>query len=228
MLTIAVPKGRISQALAPVLKHARLHPDLLDPNANRTLIREGGDYRFLLLKPDDVPTYVEYGAAHIGLVGRDVLEERGYDVLVPFDLQIGRCRLCVAGPQDVLGVKPSKKRPDVDRLRSFARQKSTLRVATKYPNLAGKYFAEQGIPADLIFVQGSVELAPLMGLSDVIVDIVESGATLRDNGLVVYREIANVSTVLIANRAAYRLEHEAIARVISLLIDAPLLAKSNT
>ncbi len=188
-LTLAVPKGRVLQQLVPVLE--RLGVDTSDVLADdRRLVRHDlkTDMRFLLLKPDDVPTYVEYGAADLGVVGRDVLLEREYDLYQPLDLGIGKCRLAVAG---IAGQQAPRERH--------------LRIATKFPRVAERYFASRGIPVEIIFVQGSVEIAPLVGLADQIVDIVESGETLRQNGLAVFETIAEVSSVIVVNRLAYKL-----------------------
>ncbi len=197
-LTLAVPKGRVLKALAPLLVRAGVDaaPLLAD---DRTLIRTAGGLRFLLLKADDVPTYVEYGAADLGVCGRDVLREHEPDVLTPLDLQIGRCTMMVAAKQ---GLGPW---PDVPR------------VATKYPRTAAAHFARRGVQAEIIAVSGSVELAPLTGLSDFIVDLVETGETLRQNGLEVVEEVARVSSVLAANRAALKLRRAEIVPLIERL-----------
>lgn len=167
---------------------------------NRQLIREDPKYgvRFLLLKPDDVPTYVEYGAADLGFSGRDTLLERPHDVYTPLDLGVGRCRLVVAG-------------------RAGAPVPDLPRVATKYPRVAAEHFARRGVVAEIIPVHGSVELAPLVGLSHLIVDVVETGATLRENFLDIIETVTEVSTLLIANRAAYKLRSEAIAPLVARL-----------
>jgi ATP phosphoribosyltransferase len=198
-LTIAIPKGRVTRALAPLFRKAGIDPTPLEAD-DRRLIRESADksLRFLLLKPDDVPTYVEYGTAELGISGRDVLRERAYDLYQPLDLGVGRCRLVVAGPRDA--VIPS-----------------VPRIATKYPRIAAEHFASKGIQAEIIFVQGSVELSPLVGLSDLIVDLVESGATLRDNDLVEMETIAPVSSVLVANRSLYKLRHAEIQPLVERL-----------
>ncbi len=201
-LTIAIPKGRVTRALSPLFVRAGIDPAplLLD---DRRLVRqsEDGSLRFLLLKPDDVPTYVEYGAAELGISGRDVLGERGYDLFQPVDLGIGRCRMVVAGqPDHVVPALP--------------------RVATKYPRTAAAHFAARGVQAEVIYVQGSVELAPLVGLADLIVDLVESGATLRDNGLVEHETISEISSVLVVNPSLYKLYHETIAPLVTRLRDA--------
>ena len=172
---------------------------------NRQLIREDPKYgvRFLLLKPDDVPTYVEYGAADLGVVGRDVLLEREADLFAPVDLGIGICKLMVCGiaggslPEETSG--------------------RALRVATKFPNLASRHFRAKGRAIELIFVQGSVELAPLTGLADVIVDLVETGETLKQNGLEPYEMVCDVSSVVVANRAGLKLHRERIEPLLDAL-----------
>ncbi len=191
-ITIAVPKGRVTRALAPLFERAGIDPNALLAD-DRRLIRESSDgqFRFMLLKPDDVPTYVEYGTADLGVSGRDVLRERRYDLYQPLDLGVGRCRMVVAG-------LPNRPVPAVPR------------VATKFPRTATEHFASLGIQVEVIYVQGSVELAPIVGLADLIVDLVESGATLRDNGLVELEKIADVSSVLVANPSLYKLRYAQI------------------
>ncbi len=201
-LTIAVPKGRILKVLAPFLEKAGLGTKNLLAD-DRRLIRESddGSVRFLLLKPDDVPTYVEYGVADLGVSGRDVLLERRYDLYQPLDLGIGKCKMVVAGPKNaVVGARP--------------------RVATKFSRIATEHFARKGVQAEVIYVGGSVELSPLVGLSDVIVDIVESGATLRENHLHVMEEICDISSVLVANRSLYKLRHQEISPLVEKLAAA--------
>ncbi len=197
---MAVPKGRVLHAIAKRLAKAGVDRDVLLSD-DRTLVRDdpGSGIRFLLLKPDDVPTYVEYGAADLGIAGRDVLLEREYDLYAPLDLGIGVCRMVVAGKLDQ---RPSGR---------------TLRVATKFTNVARRYFMGKGEQADFVYVQGSVELAPLTGLADVIVDLVESGETLRQNGLEEYETICDVSSVVIANRVALKLRREQISRLLAAL-----------
>jgi ATP phosphoribosyltransferase len=194
-LVFAVPKGRILRALSPIFARAGLDPAPLLVD-DRRLIRDDATngIRFLLLKPDDVPTYVEYGAADIGIVGRDVLLEREYDLYTPVDLGIGVCRMTVAARSD--------DRPDLSRPRSGA----PLRVATKFPTIARRHFARRGQQIEAIFVSGSVELAPITGLADVIVDLVETGETLRQNGLVELETICEISSVVVANRVGLKLE----------------------
>jgi ATP phosphoribosyltransferase len=202
-LTIAVPKGRVLKSLAARFAKAGIDPDVL-LSEDRRLVRAtaDGSVRFLLLKPDDVPTYVEYGAADLGVVGRDVLLERDYDLYVPLDLGIGICKMAVAG----LAGRP----PRADQLRP-------LRVATKFVNVATRYYKEQRRQVEIIYVQGSVELAPITGLADVIVDIVESGETLRQNGLEVFEHVTDISSVVIANVAAFKLSREPIRKLLAAL-----------
>lgn len=199
-LVIALSKGRVLPEIAERFAQAGVPRRLLLED-DRTLVREdpATGLRFLLLKPDDVPTYVEYGAADLGVVGRDVLMEREYDLYAPLDLGIGRCRLVVAGR----GAARPSDRP--------------LRVATKFTNVARRYFLEKGQQVDLVFVQSSVELAPLTGLSDVIVDLVQSGETLRQNGLAVLETICEVSSVVVANRVAFKLERTRVAALLAAL-----------
>jgi ATP phosphoribosyltransferase len=201
-LSVALPKGRILAQIAPLLEAVGV--DVSDVLADdRRLIRSDPTtgMRFFLLKPDDVPTWIEYGAADLGVVGRDVLLERDYDLYTPVNLGIGVCRMAVAG-------KP-------DRPRSSA----PLRVATKFPRVAATHFARTGTPAEIILVNGSVELAPLTGLSDVIVDLVESGRTLKENGLSVLEHIADISSVVAVNRSSLKLK-PAIRPLLDALADA--------
>ena len=201
-LTIAIPKGRIIKVLAPLFEQAGLGVSELLAD-DRRLIRESSDgrFRFLLLKPDDVPTYVEYGAADLGVSGRDTLLERRYDLYQPLDLGVGKCRMVVAAPEG----KPIPELP---------------RIATKFPRIAREHFASKGVQAEVIYVGGSVELAPLVGLADAIVDIVESGATLRDNHLEERETICPISSVLIANRSLFKLRHADVQPLIERLRQA--------
>lgn len=198
-ITIAVPKGRILKVLVPLLAKAGVAADCLLVD-DRRLVRDSddGSLRFLLLKPDDVPTYVEYGSAHLGVVGRDTLLERNYELYQPVDLKIGVCRMVVAAP---IG----------------AAIPAVPRVATKYPRIAQKYFASRGIQVEVVYVQGSVELAPVTGLSDLIVDIVETGLTFRENGLEEREVICPISSSLVANRALFKLHHPRIAPLVDAL-----------
>lgn len=216
-LTIALPKGRSLKPVATLLARAGVVSTMSSlplPEAlagdSRALVRTArfGDQPLdlLLLKPDDVPTYVEYGTADLGVCGRDVLVEREVDVYQPVDLRIARCRLVVAG------------RVGVDVASSHTGRMP--RVATKFPRTAAAHFASRGVQVEIVDVQGSVELAPLLGLADVIVDLVETGTTLAENGLEVKEEIAAVSSVLVANRASYKLRTAAISALIAALREA--------
>jgi ATP phosphoribosyltransferase len=197
-LVIALSKGRTVKSLVPLLGRAGIDASALARD-DRSLIRDVGALRFLLLKPDDVPTYVEHGAADLGVCGRDVLRERESDLLVPLDLEIGRCKMIVAAPK---GAPPIS---------------DVVRVATKYPRTAAAYFASRGVQAEVISLSGSVELAPPAGLADFIVDLVETGETLRQNGLEIIAEVASVSTVIVVNRAAYKLRRAEIASLVERL-----------
>ena len=200
IVVIAVPKGRVLRAIAKRFAQAGVDPAVLLSD-DRTLVRDDPHtgLRFLLLKPDDVPTYVEYGAADLGVVGRDVLLEREYDLYAPLDLGIGLCRMVVAG------------KPQIERTGR------TLRVATKFTNIARRHFLNKGQQMDFVYVQSSVELAPLTGLADLIVDLVESGETLRQNGLVEHELVCEISSVVIANRVALKLKREPITRLLTAL-----------
>jgi ATP phosphoribosyltransferase len=198
-IVIAIPKGRVLGAIADRLSRAGVDGATLLKD-DRALVRDDpkSGIRFLLLKPDDVPTYVEYGAADLGIVGRDVLMEREYDLYAPLDLGIGVCRLAVAGKPGHVPV-PGR----------------TLRVATKFTNIARRYYLSKGEQVDFVYVQSSVELAPLTGLADRIVDLVESGETLRQNGLVELELICDISSVVIANRVALKLKRAPIGRLLT-------------
>jgi len=207
-LTIALPKGRMQhQALALLAQigYGRDADDPSDGDAGRRLIIPGaaGRVRYLLAKPGDVPIYVEYGVADLGVVGEDVLRESGRDVYEPLRLPFGHCRLVVAGWAD----RPP--RP--------LRLEPNPRVATKYPNLARAYFQGRGISAEIIALSGSIELAPVVGLADLIVDLVETGNTLRAHGLVELRTIMESQACLIANRASYRLKADRISELLERL-----------
>jgi ATP phosphoribosyltransferase len=197
-LVVAVSKGRTVKSLVPVLERAGLDASVLLRD-DRSLIREAGGLRFLLLKADDVPTYVEHGAADLGICGRDVLRESDSDLLVPLDLGFGRCRMVVAAS------KPLHAGQDL------------VRVATKYPRTAAEHFAARGVQVEVIEVAGSAELGPVAGLADVIVDLVETGETLRQNGLEIVEEVSAVTTVLAVNRAAYKLRRAEIVALVDRL-----------
>ena len=194
-LTVALPKGRLLRPAVELFRGLGWRCDL-ENGSRQLLVTEPGapagpPIRFLLAKPADVPVYVEYGAADLGIVGQDVLWESGRDVYEPLQLDFGHCRLVMAGT-------PSQRGRDL-------RLAVGLRVATKYPRLAQTYFQDRGLSVEVIPLSGSIELAPLVGLSDLLVDLVETGRTLRENGLVEMAQIAACQAAIIVNRVAYRL-----------------------
>ncbi|MDN3019772.1 ATP phosphoribosyltransferase [Paenibacillus sp. BSR1-1] len=202
ILTIAMPKGRIFEEAVVLLRKAgyQLPPEFDD---SRKLIIEvpEEELRFILSKPMDVATYVEHGVADVGIAGKDVLLEEERDVYELLDLKISYCYLAVAG-------LPDTKMNDV-----------APRVATKYPNVAEAYFREQGEQVEIIKLNGSIELAPLIGLSDRIVDIVSTGRTLKENGLVEYERIVDVTSRLVVNPVSYRLKDQKINDLVKRLSD---------
>jgi len=203
-LTIAIAKGRLQDAAFELFARAGIvvSDEML---ASRRLLvdDEAGRYSFIFVKPSDVPVYVEYGVADAGICGSDVLMESNADVHQPLDLGFGRCRLVVAGRADsaTRGYNPL----------------AIARVVTKYPRITADYFQRRGMPIELIELSGSVELAPVLGLSDHIVDLVETGTTLRDNGLVAIDTIAEISARLVVNRANYQLKRGAVSALIDTL-----------
>lgn len=201
-LTIAIAKGRLQTDVLGLLAAAGVTASEAALRSRRLSVEdESGLYRFVFVKPADVPVYVEHGIADCGVVGRDVLLETEADLLQPLDLKLGRCRLVVAA-QHAQAASP---------------ERGVLRVATKYPRVALAHFGERGIPVEIITLSGSVELAPVLGLSDCIVDLVETGETLRENGLIVTDEITESSARLVVNRASYQLKTEAVSRLIDQL-----------
>jgi ATP phosphoribosyltransferase len=202
-LLFALPKGRMADESLALLAKAGLSEPV--DNNDRKLVLESADgcFGYVMAKPWDVPTYVEYGAADLGICGLDVLRESGRTVHEPLLLPFARCRLSVAGPAD---------RPDIP-----LRYESQPRVASKYPRLAAQFFRERGVNAEIIGLSGSVELGPILGLADLIVDLVETGNTLRANGLIEFRTIMESQAVLIVNRASSRLRAAEIQSVIERL-----------
>jgi ATP phosphoribosyltransferase len=199
MITIALSKGRIFEETLPLLKAAGVTA-LEDPESSRKLILQTNreDVRLIIVRASDVPTYVQYGAADIGVAGKDVLNEHGGEGLYqPLDLNIAKCRMMVAV------------RNDFD-YEAAVKQGARLRVATKYVKTAREHFAAKGVHVDLIKLYGSMELAPLVGLSDAIVDLVSSGATLKANNLVAVEEITQISSRLIVNQASLKLKRTTI------------------
>lgn len=203
-LTFALTKGRILKETLPLLAEAGIEP-IEDIASSRKLVFNCTmpGVRLLIIRGTDVPTYVRYGAADIGVVGKDVLLENGAQELYePLDLGIARCRLMTAAPA------------------GWAPGSSRVRVATKFPEITRRFFAERGVHADVIKLYGAMELAPMMNLADVIVDIVDSGNTLRANGLEPVDLIAEVSSRLVINKAAMRGKHEAIQGIVDALTAA--------
>jgi ATP phosphoribosyltransferase len=199
MITIALSKGRIFEETMPLLKAAGISA-LEDPESSRKLIipTNRADVRLIIVRASDVPTYVQYGAADMGMAGKDVLNEHGGEGLYqPLDLNIAKCRMMVAV------------RNGFD-YESAVKQGARLRVATKYVKTAREHFASKGVHVDLIKLYGSMELAPLVGLSDAIVDLVSSGATLKANDLVAVEEIAQISSRLVVNQASLKLKRATI------------------
>jgi ATP phosphoribosyltransferase len=198
MLTIAISKGRIYEDAMPMLAAAGIYPTV-DPDKSRKLIlpTSRDDVRLLVIRATDVPTYVEYGAADLGIAGKDVLVEYGAEGLYePLDLGIAKCRLMTAAR---VGADLGGKR---------------LRVATKYVKTAQRYFAQQGVQAEVIKLYGSMELAPLVGLADCIVDLVDTGNTLKANGLEPRDLIMEISSRLVVNKAAMKMKHQAVSELI--------------
>ncbi len=207
MLTVALPKGRLGEKVYRLLAGIG-YPcdDFFNDHRKLILQSEDGRMRYFLTKPSDVGIYVERGAADIGIVGHDVLLETSPDVYELMDMGLGKCRLAVAGP---IGFND----PDT----------APLRVATKYPNVARRHFGMRDRDIDVIRLSGSIELAPLVNLSDVIVDIVETGATLRENHLCVLEDIAPSSARLIAGKSSYKFKHELVDAITAAL--RPLVAE---
>jgi ATP phosphoribosyltransferase len=203
-LTIALPKGRLFRESVALLE--KIHCSAEGLGQGRRLVFEDAEQRtrFLILRPVDIPTYVEYGAADVGIVGKDVIEEGERDVYEPLDLKFGRCRLVVAQPGSV-----PKERSLTDW--------SYIRVASKFPRITERYYNSKGVPVEIIRLSGSIELAPLVGLCERIVDLVESGRTLAENGLVEVGEIMQVTARLIVNRASQKTKYEQITDLVGRL-----------
>jgi ATP phosphoribosyltransferase len=202
VLVIALCKGRFLEPSLVLLERAGIRfTD--DVASSRKLIFEATDksLRAVLVKPADVPTYVEYGAADVGIGGLDVIMESRADLLQPMDLNFGHCKIAVAGPKT----------------RDGAPSSPTVRVATKYPRITMDYYNALGIPVEIIPLSGSIELAPLMGLADRIVDLVETGRTLKENGLEITDVIAESSARLLINRAGYQTKREEVLRLMQAL-----------
>ncbi|HEX9874447.1 MAG TPA: ATP phosphoribosyltransferase [Deferrimonas sp.] len=201
-ITFALPKGRILQdSMELFAKIGITCPEM--EGSSRKLVFENREskFRFMAVRATDVPTYVEYGCADIGVVGKDTLLEQGKDLYEPLDLKFGYCRLAVAEPVAL-------------RQQDDPASWSNIRVATKYPNITERFFAAKGIQVELIKLYGSIELAPLVGLSERIVDLVSTGATLRENGMVEVETIAEITSRLIVNRASLKTKHQRITAIL--------------
>lgn len=188
MITVALAKGRLASNAVVLLEKCGLRLDALKVETRKlVLFDDSGEYRFVFVKPSDVPTYVERGVADFGVVGKDTLLEADRDIYEMLDLKFGKCRMCVCGYPD-----------------SLEKAGGILRVGTKYEKITREYFGSRGKTVDIIKLNGSVELAPVMDLSDVIVDIVESGKTLEANGLTVLEEVCDCSARLVVNRVSLK------------------------
>jgi len=212
VFVIALAKGRMMDKSLELLANAGIRFSE-DVATSRKLIvdAQDGKHRVVLVKPTDVPTYVEYGAADAGIAGLDVVLESRADVVQPLTLDFGRCKLAVAAPK---GVALS------------ALENPTVRVATKYPHITMEYFNARGIPVEIIYLSGSIELAPLLGLADRIVDLVESGRTLKENGLEIVEVIVESSARLLVNRASYQTKRAEVLAFIESLNRALNKARS--
>jgi ATP phosphoribosyltransferase len=205
-LTIALSKGRMQDDALALFARAGIVVTESELNSRKLIVNStDGRYSFVLVKPSDVPTYVEYGVADAGVCGRDVLLEARAQVHEPLDLQFAHCRIAVAGKREVVG-------QDYNLL-------ATVRVATKYPRIATEYFHARGVPIEVVTLSGSVELAPLLGLSDRIVDLVETGRTLVENGLEVIDTITESTARLIVNRAGFHLKRAEVGALLARLTE---------
>lgn len=202
-ITIALAKGRLAKKTMKMLEEIGITCEEMKDEKTRKLIfvNEELGLKFFLSKASDVPTYVEYGAADIGVVGRDTILEEGRKLYEVLDLGFGQCRMCVCGPESA---------------RELLNNHGMIRVASKYPNIAKDYFYnEKHQTVEIIKLNGSVELAPIVGLSEVIVDIVETGTTLKENGLSVLEEVCPLSARMVVNQVSMKMEHERIRKLIN-------------
>lgn len=201
-ITIALAKGRLAKKTLAMFEQIGITCEEMKDETSRKLIfvNEELGLRFFLAKANDVPTYVEYGAADIGIVGKDTILEEGRKLYEVLDLGIGKCKMCVCGPESS---------------RELLQHHELIRVATKYPNIAKDYFYNvKHQTVEIIKLNGSIELAPIVGLSEVIVDIVETGATLRENGLTVLEEIVPLSARMVVNQVSMKMESDRIGKII--------------
>lgn len=199
-VTFALAKGRLASKTLEILEKLNIRPSSFTDDSRKLVFNSDDDkYTFFLAKPSDVPTYVDFGAADIGIVGLDTILEEGRDLYECLDLNIGKCKMCVAA-------YPEKK--------EIIMGNDWIKVATKYPNIARKYFESKNKKAEIIKLNGSVELGPLVGLSDCIVDIVESGRTLKENGLEVMDDICDLSARVIVNKVSIKTKYEEISKIL--------------
>lgn len=201
-LTFALAKGRLAKQTLGLLEQVGITcEEMKDPDTRKLLfVNEDLKVKFFLAKASDVPTYVEYGAADIGVVGRDTILEEGRNLYEVLDLNLGKCRMCVCGPASA---------------KEHLQRNEIIRVATKYPKIAKDYFQNQkNQTVEIVKLNGSVELAPIVGLSEVIVDIVETGTTLRENGLEVIEEICDLSARIVVNQVSLKMEHTRIRKLL--------------
>lgn len=204
-ITFALAKGRLAKKTLRIFEEIGITCEEMKDESSRKLIFTNEDLklRFFLAKANDVPTYVEYGAADIGIVGKDTILEEGRKLYEVLDLNTGKCRMCVCGPQSA---------------KELLMHHELIRVATKYPNIAKDYFYnKKHQTVEIIKLNGSIELAPIVGLSEVIVDIVETGATLRENGLVVLEEVCPLSARMVVNEVSMKMQNERITDIITRL-----------
>lgn len=199
-ITIALAKGRLAEKSVDLLEKCGIEcKNILEPTRKLVIKDKSGKYEFIFVKPSDVPTYVEYGVADLGVVGKDTLLEEGKDIYELLDLNMAKCRLCIAGYKHSLNIAEGK----------------ILRIATKYTNITQKVFEARGQNVEIITLHGSIELGPIIGLSDVILDIVESGKTLEENDLTVLEEICNISARLVANKVSLKTKRKMILPLIA-------------
>lgn len=210
-LTIAIPKGRLGTQAIEMLKAAGIG-ELIDEKSRKLVFNDvKRNINFLLLKNSDVITYVENGIADMGISGKDMIMEKDADIYELYKMNIGKCKMSVAG------IKEKK----------IFKDDTIIKVATKFPEIAGKYFSSRGQKIKIIKLNGSIELAPILGLSDVIVDIVETGNTLRANGLEVFEDIYNISAMIISNKISYKFKRKEIKEIIELIRKEDSNVKDN-
>ena len=201
-ITFALAKGRLAKKAMALLEEIGITCEEMKDEKTRKLIfvNEELKLKFFLSKASDVPTYVEYGAADIGVVGKDTILEEGRNLYEVLDLKFGACKMCVCGPKEA---------------KKYLNSNEIIRVASKYPHIAKEYFNNQKLQTvEIVKLNGSVELAPIVGLSEVIVDIVETGTTLKENGLVVLDTVCDISARVIVNKASFKLKHEEVMKAI--------------